>query len=151
MNRKELLDKLYLQARKNGNKVAISCLSTMKGEIENQIKNKLGNFDFLNCTKDELEVYLEQLIVINNDLIEKYAIKSKKSLIEFKPKNYEEELVILEQFLPLQLSKEEILNKIKLIIMQNNDINENKLMGLCMRELKGVEPNLVKQLIAENK
>jgi Glu-tRNA(Gln) amidotransferase subunit E-like FAD-binding protein len=128
-----LLNRLYLEARKNGNSVGKSCLGTMKGEVENALKSS-----------NETPTVL----------IQKYCLKSKKNLLEFKPEGYEAELEILNNFLPSQLED----NQVRCIISQFLS-DENKeavksnfgfVMGKLSKELKGkVDPSKLKSLIEE--
>ena len=128
MTNLELINEQYLAARKVQDVVTILCLGTMKGEIENLLKTS-------NKTADEL--------------ITAYAIKSSKNLNEFKPANYERELEILSQFLPKQLSEEEVRVIVNNIKKQNKGVAAGKLMGIAMKQLKGADPKLVKKIIAE--
>lgn len=123
----QLLQSEILKARKAGDKWVLSVLSTMKGEIDNQSKTD---------TKDSLD-----------DLIEKYALKSKKNLEEFKPDRFEEEIELLTPFLPREVSPEEI--KAFIQSLADEDVDKKQWMGGVMRNFKGLDPKLVTQLISE--
>lgn len=125
----EKINSLYLEARKNKDAIGMACIGTLKGEVENAIKSPNVNIE---------------------DAVLKYCIKAKKNLLEFKPTNWEAELSILEQyFLPKQLDDAEISTIISNIINENVGLHEGKLMGLCMKSLKGVDPSKVKTMISE--
>lgn len=123
--KKELLEKSLLEARKSGNKFISNTLSTMKGEIENQHKNNpTENVDLL---------------------IEAYAFKSKKNLIEFKPKDWELELEVIKPFLPKEITEQDVIELINTLKLAGT--NEKAMLGVIMKSLKGVDVNLVKSLL----
>lgn len=120
-----LLQELLIKARKSGDKSAIAIYSTMKGEIDNMLKlTPHANVE---------------------ELIEKYALKSKKNLEEFTPLGYEKEIEFLMPFQPKQVSISEVNEFIK--HLKNEGIKVNQWMGRIMKNFRGVDPQLVKELI----
>lgn len=131
MSKLQLINTLFTQARLNRDEVRKSCLSTMKGEIENALKTEGAD---------------EDQIIVN------YCLKSKKNLLEYKPAGYEIELSIIEQFLPRQLTGEEIQQEIHYILnpdpKEKTKANFGYFMGLCSKELKGrADVNIIKSLL----
>lgn len=125
MKKEILLNTSLIEARKKGDRFTSNVLSTMKGEIENQLKNKAGQ---------DIE-----------KLIEGYSFKSKKNLLSFKPKDWEIEMKVLEPFLPKEITEEDVVALID--ILREKGTPEKSIIGLVMKELKGVDIELVKPLI----
>jgi len=127
MTKWEQLQAAILEARKAGDKWKVKVLSTMKGEVENYLKNeKSKNVD---------------------DFIESYALKSKKNLEEYKPANYQEEIELLEIYMPRPIRPEEIQAFIELL--HKEGVDKRQWMGRVMRNFKGLDPKLVQGLIKE--
>lgn len=128
MNEKyKLLESLLLEARKASDRFALSIYSTMKGDVDNTgIGKGDQNYD---------------------DLIENYALKSKKNLEEFKPTDYEKEIELLTPFLPKIADTSEIKDYIS--TLKSEDVPSKQWMGRVMRNFKGLDPQLVKSLINE--
>lgn len=125
MNKLELLNSQLLEARKSGNKETANILSTMKGEVENQAKNN---------PKAQLET-----------LITDYALKSKKNLTQFKTPGWESELEILKPYLPKEITEQDVIEAISALKAAGTP--EKAMLGILMKELKGVDVNLVKRLL----
>lgn len=128
MNEKyKLLENLLLEARKASDRFALSIYSTMKGDVDN---TGIGKSD---------QDY--------DDLVENYALKSKKNLEEFKPADYEKEIELLTPFLPKIADTSEIKDYIS--TLKSEDVPSKQWMGRVMRNFKGLDPQLVKSLINE--
>ena len=93
----------------------------------------------LQVEKDKaIEVTDEQIV----EIIAKEAKKRKDSLADYQKggredlvAQIEEEIVVLEEYLPKQLSKEEVEEKVKAIIQKTN-ASSMKDMGMVMKEAK---------------
>lgn len=123
----KLLQEFLLSARKSGDKSLLTIYSTMKGELDNMIKS--------NPTENV------------EDMIERYALKSKKNLEEFKPEGYQIELDALQSFLPQPVSEEEINQFIRELKTQS--IDQKQWMGKIMSNFKGLDPQVVRGLISK--
>lgn len=123
----KLLGDLLLQARKASDRFALSVYSTMKGDVDNTGKGKADQ-DY-------------------NDLIETYALKSKKNLEEFKPEDFEKEIELLTPFLPKEVTPAEIKDYIS--VLKSEEVPDKQWLGRVMRNFKGLDPQLVRSLINE--
>ena len=100
MNKLQTIDKKLLQARLAKDNVAKNLLVTLKGEIENGIKN--GK-------------------VANDSLVEDYAKKMIKNAELIGSDEAKQEISILKEFLPAQLSEDEVKAVISKILESNSD------------------------------
>lgn len=132
--KKELLNTKFITARKENDTVAKNLFSTLKGEFENQ--SKLG--------KETEDAILEKL--------------AKKMTENAKLVNTEDslkEVELLKEFLPLELSQDEINDFLNQVLTSaNGNKNVGMLLGSFMKLSKptgkSVDTNLVKELIAKN-
>jgi aspartyl-tRNA(Asn)/glutamyl-tRNA(Gln) amidotransferase subunit B len=137
MNKITQLEKDILVARKSGNAVAKNLLMTLKGEYQNSIKN--GQAD----TDETLE-----------KLIRKY-VKNAELVGTLEA---QEEIQILNSYLPKQLSEDELRGIITKVMLNNPTQTEayhlgNKgsigfLMGCITKETAGrAEPKVINQIL----
>lgn len=141
---KEKLNNDIKQAMLNKNKELLSVLRMVKGAIQ---------LDELN-TKTELNE--EQVIAI----ITKQIKTRKETIIEMEKANREDlitqnqnEIEILEKYMPEQMTEEEITEVVKQIITQFNQesIEFGKVMGKVSSELKGkADMILVNKIVKQN-
>jgi len=128
---KEKISADYMKAFKEKNTVAKNLLSVIKGEVQTLEKN-----NGIDCLPDE-----DVLKILN---------KTAKSLKETVDKTNDEEsklqLVILETYLPKQLSKEEIF--VKVTELKNSGVTN---IGEIMKEFASlpVDRKIVSQVIKE--
>lgn len=115
----------YLAARKSNNTVVKNLLSTFIGEYDNQSKDGKG--------------------VNSDELVHIIAKKMIKSAELVGTETAQEEINILNTYLPQMASREEVLEFLK-----NQDMSlGGRLIGLAKQHFNGnVDPNLVKELIS---
>ena len=132
MNLKERVNADYLKAFKEKNTVAKNLLSVVKGEIQTVEKNT-GSASLSD----------EEVIKILNK-----TAKSLKETINAGSEQAKAELEIVESYLPKQMSKEEITNKVKELI--NSGVTN---IGAIMKEFatlpadKKVVSEVTKELV----
>lgn len=102
--------------------------------------------------KDILTMVLSELDSLLGEPTESEIISVMKKLIKSaKLVNTVEsnlEIEILNEYLPKLMTEDEIILKIEMIKAANPDVVGGRLMGLCMKELKGVaDPLIVKEIL----
>ncbi len=137
-------------AMKNGNKLRLETLRAVRAaiiEFEKSGLNRQLNED------DEINI-LNSQIKKRRDAIEIYE-KANRTELAQKEKN---ELMILMEFLPKQLTEDEIIQNVKEILNEFPNATENdfgKIMGIAVKKLKGkaegkVIQQIVKKLLSKN-
>lgn len=131
MKLKELISKNYMQAFKEKNVVAKNLLSVVKGEIQTIEKNTGTE----NLSDEEVLKILNKTAKSLKETIEKTGDQESKLQLE-----------IVESYLPKQLSKEEIVEKV-------NEIVESGItnIGLIMKEFATlpVDRKIVSEVVKE--
>jgi uncharacterized protein YqeY len=125
MKLREQINKDYMTAFKNKNTVAKNLLSVVKGEIQTIEKNVGGE--------------------LNDEDVLKILQKSAKSLKEMFASGSEqakEELTIIEAYLPKQMSKDEVTQKVTELV--NSGITQ---MGAIMKEFASLSAD--KKMVSE--
>jgi len=125
MKLREQINKDYMTAFKNKNTVAKNLLSVVKGEIQTIEKNVGGE--------------------LNDEDVLKILQKSAKSLKEMFASGSEqakEELTIIEAYLPKQMSKDEVTQRVTELI--NSGITQ---MGAIMKEFASLSAD--KKMVSE--
>ena len=135
------LKKEMLLAMKNKDVVKKNILSIVIGKIENEGKLKSDNVDESLVVLDAIQSIHKSLVKSKNEL----SLKSDAKSIEFLA-NLDLELAVLESYLPVQMSDDEIRQSIEEILSSNlfsdiksssQNVFENKAtMGILMKELK---------------
>jgi Asp-tRNA(Asn)/Glu-tRNA(Gln) amidotransferase B subunit len=126
MNKLEIISSKLLKFRKIKKVNQVTFYSTLKGEVESELKRTNTN-DI-------------------NSVVESIAKKWDKNLKELNTENSKIELKLIEEFLPELISEEIVDGKIEEVLSKNEGVvnsyksgNTNligRLMGLCMKELK---------------
>jgi uncharacterized protein YqeY len=129
MKLREQINKDYMTAFKNKNTVAKNLLSVVKGEIQTIEKNVGGE--------------------LNDEDVLKILQKSAKSLKEMFASGSEqakEELTIIEAYLPKQMSKDEVTQRVTELI--NSGITQ---MGAIMKEFASLpaDKKMVSEVVKE--
>ena len=147
-------------ALKEGNVEVLSVLRMLQASIHNQEIEKRTKLS--KTIKDALE--LEKLSKLTDEeileVLTREAKKRKESIVEFKKgvredlaKKEEGELKIISQYLPEQLSEEEIkaeIDKIVLEVKPSGPQDFGKIMALLMAKMKGrAEGKLAGELLKE--
>ncbi|KLO21061.1 aspartyl-tRNA amidotransferase subunit B [Marinitoga sp. 1197] len=139
----ELINKLNNDIKKfmkEKNSKALNAIKILKTEIKKAEVEKQRELN-----EEEILTIIRKQIKMRRDSIEQYSNAGRKDLVE--EEKYE--LEILQQYLPPEMSDEEIENIVKNII---NEIGENakfgQIMGLAMKKLKGkVDGNRVNSIV----
>ena len=125
MNLTEQFKKDIISAMKEKDKRKLDTLRSVKGAIQLEIINnrKEENDELL------LDVISKQ-IKLRNDSIEEFKKGNRQDLID----SYQEEIDILKEYLPKQLSEEELNNIISQVFNKVNPLSIKDL-GLIMKEI----------------
>jgi len=121
------------EAMKSGDKVRLGTLRMLRAAIIEF--NKSGNGLQVMNEEDEQKILLNAAKK-RKDAIEMYKNAGRNDLQEIE----ETELMIIQTYLPKQLSEEEIVSAIKVLIKDTGAQSTKdlgKLMGLAMKELRG--------------
>ncbi len=144
----EKISKDYIQAMKNRDSLRIVVLSYIKSvikyrEIENREKKK-------ELTDDDVIEVISKEIKKREESIEMYKIGGREDLVH----KEEKELKVLKEYMPVQMSEEEIRAKVKEIIQKVGASCEKdfgRVMKEVMVELKGkAGGNLIKKIVEES-
>lgn len=142
MNKFELLETMYMSARKEKNDVVKNLLSTFKGEVELELKSESN----VGATEEmKLEVLHSKAKSMEKNLL---TLKSHTA----DPEQLEKidlELSIISRLLPVMMSKEEI--EIFIVSQDLSTLSNNgAIMGRIMKELKGkADGNDVKEVVGK--
>lgn len=145
MNLEEKITEALRQAIKEGNQIRMNTLRSIRASIIEFNKSGIGR---AMTPDDELKI-LQSAIKKRKDAIELYEKGGRQELAD----REKEEIRIIQQFLPEQLSEAEIRTIIKKIIIEVNASSLKdlgKVMGKAMQELKGkAEGSLVQSIAKE--
>lgn len=127
---REKLQKDLIEAMKEKNKKKIDVIKLLKASIQNEeIKNKKE------LTDDEILNVIVKQVKMRKDAIEDFKKASRDDLIS----NYNEEIEILEEYLPKQLTAEEIneiIDEVFDIVKPTNSSDMGKIMKEVTPKLK---------------
>ncbi|MBW6440522.1 GatB/YqeY domain-containing protein [Patescibacteria group bacterium] len=131
-------------AIKKGNKDVRDVLRMLVSDIKNaEIEQRKKSTD------EEIILIIKKNVKRRKDSIDQYLKGGRKDLAD-KENN---ELAILQKYMPKQMTEDETRNIIKEIIENFGDANASdfgKIIGLAMRETKGMaDGNLVSKLVKE--
>lgn len=145
MNLEEKITEALRQAIKEGNQIRMNTLRSIRASIIEFNKSGIGR---AMTPDDELKI-LQSAIKKRKDAIELYEKGGRQELAD----REKEEIRIIQQFLPEQLSEAEIRTIVKKIIIEVNASSLKdlgKVMGKAMQELKGkAEGSLVQSIAKE--
>ena len=147
MSLKEIIDKEIKNAMLNKNKIRLIALRAIKSSILLHEKSESGN-DSL--TKEKEMQILMKNVKQRNDSKELYIKQGREDLAKIE----EDEIKIISEFLPNQMSDEEIHNEIEKIIKENNasDIKDmGKIMGIAAKKFSGQADNSLIANIVKSK
>ncbi|NTW55114.1 MAG: GatB/YqeY domain-containing protein [Chlorobaculum sp.] len=151
MSLKERIDQELKEALKSGDKVRLNAIRSIRAALlEKEVSIRVGGIGVLS-DEQELEV-LMGLAKRRRDAIEQFTAGNRPDLAD----NEAAELKVLEEYLPQQLSDDEVEAAIREIIAQTGATSMKemgKVMGLAMKALKGKADggkvqNLVKSLLS---
>lgn len=144
MSLKEQIETDFLEALKSKNSLQLSTLRLLKSAIKNaeiEAKREFEDSDIINI--------IEKQAKQRRDSIEQYRSAGREDL---KAKE-EDELQILEKYLPEKLNEEEVREEVRkaLEVLSEADRNNfGKAMGASMQALKGkADPAVVTKVVKE--
>ncbi|RFM25030.1 MAG: GatB/YqeY domain-containing protein [Candidatus Thermochlorobacter aerophilum] len=148
MTLKERINEDIKAAIKAGDKIRLEAIRAIKKDIiEKETSEKRAHRGEL-TPEEELEV-LTAMVKRRRDSIEQFKKAGRTDLVDEEIK----QLAVIEQYLPAQLSEEEIKEVLKKIILQVGAVSAKdfgKVMGAAMKELKGkADGSLVQKLAKE--
>jgi len=148
MTLKERINEDIKAAIKAGDKIRLEAIRAIKKDIiEKETSEKRAHRSEL-TPEEELEV-LTAMVKRRRDSIEQFKKAGRTDLVDEEIK----QLAVIEQYLPAQLSEEEIKEVLKKIILQVGAVSAKdfgKVMGAAMKELKGkADGSLVQKLAKE--
>lgn len=129
---KDKINEEIKNAMKSGDKVRLETLRSIRASIIEFDKSGAGH----EMTEDDEIKILNSHLKKRKDAIEVYQKAGRADLLE----KEQAELAIIQEFLPKQLSEEEIVDYLKKLISENNAKSEadfGRLMGPAMKYLKG--------------
>lgn len=131
----------YVSAMKAKDAVKKSTLSLLISAIDSE--KKILKRDL---TEDEIVKIISKEAKKRNQSIEAYTIGNR---VELAAKE-EQELIVLESYLPKALTYAELFSVVKQFKLDNPGIHEGKLLGMVNKETKGVNKvEEIKKAIAE--
>lgn len=151
MSLKERIDQEMKEALKSGDKARLNTIRSIRAALlEKEVSIRVGGKGELS-EEQELEVVMG-LAKRRRDAIEQFTAGNRPDLAE----NEAAELAVLEEYLPQQLSDEEVEAAIRDIVTQTGAASMKdmgKVMGLAMKALKGKADggkvqNLVKAILS---
>lgn len=137
----EQIEQDFKQAYLNKEESVVSVLRMLKAVLKNAQIQKIAELtdeDVIKVLKSEVK-------------------KRKESALEYQQGNRQdladketEEVKIIEKYLPEQISEDKIRLVVKEVIGQNQGMNNGKLIGAVMSQLKGqADGNVVKKIVEE--
>jgi uncharacterized protein YqeY len=147
MTLKERINEDLKAAMKAGDKIRLEAIRAIKKDIiEKETAEKRAQRGEL-TPEEELEV-LTAMVKRRRDSIEQFKQAGRTDLVDEETK----QLAVIEQYLPAQLSEEEVKDVLKKIISQVGAVSAKdlgKVMGAAMKELKGKADGSMVQKIAK--
>jgi hypothetical protein len=146
MNLKEQISEDVKSALKAGDSFTAGVLRMVVAALQNKSIDKRGKGEKEELTQEEILEILAREAKKRKEAIELYNQGDRQELAE----NEKKELVIIEKYLPQQMSKEEVVAIVTSIIEKNKPENFGEAMKLVMAELKGkADGKMVAEVIKE--
>lgn len=131
MNKFKLLEMSLIEARKDPDQAKLrDLLTTFKGEVELKLKPSTGDVP---TTEDEK---LEVLFSVAKSFKKNLLIMKDNAKSDLEKEDIDKELFVMERFLPVMMTKEEIINHLSKIGIESLP-NIGAKMGKAQKELKG--------------
>lgn len=134
-----------IDALKNKDKLTSSVLRMLLADIKNLSIEKKEDL-----SDEEVQAAIKSAVKKRKDSIESYQAGGRDELA----KKEEDEMKILEGYLPEQMSEEKIVKIVKEVIDSMGEVSQadfGKVMGAAMGKLKGqADGNLVSKVVKEN-
>ena len=131
MGLREKIDKDMIQAQKAGDKLKLGVIRMLRSEIRYKEIDKKEELD-----EDELVGVLSSATKRRRESIEGFSKGNRKDLVEKEKK----ELELIQQYLPKQMSAEEVNKIIEEVISETGVCgmaDKGKVMGVLMPKIKG--------------
>src|SRR3989339_598129 len=130
------------QALKQQDKTKLSVLRNLWAEIKNKeidLRKKL--------TDDEILLIIKKQVKAGNEAKEMFAHGGRNDLVS----QNEAEIKILSQYLPAEVSEDELKTKVGAVIAEHPEItNRGQLIGFCIGKLKGLaDSSRIAKLVGE--
>ena len=142
MSLQERITKDMQSALKTRNKIALDTLRTLVAELKDERIKQMRDLE-----NEEVLNVLNRAVKKRKEAIELFKQGNRPDLVE----KEEQELGIIQNYLPEQLSEEEILSVLNRILVQvgaDTERDIGKVMGPAMKELKGkADGKVVKELV----
>ncbi len=140
----EKLQECLISAQKSGDKIRLSTIRLLKSAVRYEEDSKRHKLD-----ENEFNALVFKLIKQRRESIELFKQGKRNDLVQ----KEEAEIKVLEEFLPPQLSRDELLKLIDEAIteVKGNTVRDmGKVMKLLMPKIKGrVDAEVVKNLVTE--
>ena len=147
MSLKEIIDKEIKNAMLNKNKIRLIALRSIKSSI---LLHEKGDSGTNTLTKEKEMQILMKNVKQRNDSKELYVKEGRKDLAKIE----DDEIKIISEFLPNQMSDKEIHIEIEKIIKENDarDIKDmGKIMGIASKKFSGQADNSLIASIVKSK
>ena len=140
----EQLKKNQLEARKNHEKERLSLLQVVLSVLKNESIAKQKEL-----SDEEVVEVLQKQVKQLNDAMQDFARGGREDLVE----NNKREIAMISEYLPEQLSEDDVLKEIEKIVAEIGDVSNSdfgKVMGLAMTRLKGrADGNIVSKMVKQ--
>ncbi len=143
MSLKEQINKDLKEFMQAKNELGVSVLRMIISAIRNK-EISLRKGESVELSDDQIQEVLKSEIKKRKDSIYSYKDAGRHDLAE----KEEQEIDIIEKYLPEQMSDEDLTKIVKEIIDQNEDKNFGKIMGQVMGKVKGqADGNRVSEVV----
>lgn len=134
-----------VSALKSKEKLKMSVMRMLLADIKNISIDKKEDLN-----DEEVQAAIKSAVKKRKDSIESYQAGGRDELAQ----KEEDEIKILENYLPEQMSEEEVIRIVKEVINNMGEVSQadfGKVMGAVMGKLKGqADGNLVSKIVKEN-
>jgi uncharacterized protein len=122
-----------INSLKQGDKIKVETLRFIVSNVRYFGIEKYGGDSESKITDDDVISVIKKMVKTHKESIEAYSKAGRSDLVS----KEEQELAVLEKFLPAKLSEEIITQGVQKVIDNNPGIAIGPLMGLCMKEFNG--------------
>ena len=140
----EQLKKNQLEARKNHEKERLSVLQVVLSVLKNESIAKQKEL-----SDEEVVEVLQKQVKQLNDAMQDFARGGREDLVE----NNKREISMISEYLPEQLSEDDVLKEIEKIVAEIGDVSNSdfgRVMRLAMAQLKGrTDGNIVSKMVKQ--
>lgn len=141
----DTLKQNQLEARKNQNTERLSVMQVVLSVLKNESIAKLKEL-----SDEEVVEVLRKQVKQLNDAMKDFIAGKRQDLVD----QMEREIAIISEFLPAQMSKEDVEKEVQKIITEFGEVGPSdlgKIIGLAMAKLKGkTDGNVVSEIVKKN-